>query len=120
MTFSSVSASACGVDEVAATAAGTDGLRAGGGGSAACWRVAGAMIGATGAEALVALPFLVVFAARSAVFVEVWGTTLRAIGRGFGNGTFVLAETFEAHADNPVASVRLVTRAVDKAVDRKT
>jgi len=117
MTFSSVSASACGVDEVAATAAGTDGLRAGGGGSAACWRVAGAMIGAT--EAM-ALAFLVVFAARSAVFVEVWGTTLRAIGRGFGNGTFVLAEAFEAHADNPIASVRLVTRAVDKAVGRKT
>ena len=44
MTFSSASLSACEVDDVAATAAGTDGLR--GAGRAACWRVAGASAGA--------------------------------------------------------------------------
>jgi hypothetical protein len=71
------------------------------------------MIGATGAMALV---FLVVFAV---VFAEVWGTTLRAIGLGFGNGIFVLAEVSEAHAGNAIASARLVTRAVEKSVDRK-
>src|ERR1700704_1345167 len=49
MTFSSASTSLCEVDDVAATAAGTVGLRAGGGGRAACWRVAGAMAGASGA-----------------------------------------------------------------------
>src|SRR5947209_3452153 len=41
MTVSNVSLSACGVDEVAATAAGVTGLR-----GAACWRVAGASTGA--------------------------------------------------------------------------
>src|SRR5258705_5037536 len=46
MTFSSASASACEVDDVAATAAGGGGLRAGAGGKAACWRVAGAKTGA--------------------------------------------------------------------------
>src|SRR5258706_7881755 len=45
MTFSSASASACEVDEVAATAAGGGGLRAGAGGKDACWRVAGAKTG---------------------------------------------------------------------------
>jgi hypothetical protein len=97
-------------------AAGTDGLRAGAGGKAACWRVAGAMIGAAGAGALT---FLAVFAAPSAVFVDVLGTTLRAIGRGFGNGIFGLSEAFKAHAGNAITSARLVTRAVDKTVDRK-
>src|SRR5947208_3293886 len=46
MTFSSASVSACDVDDVAATAAGGGGLRAGAGGKAACWRVAGAKAGA--------------------------------------------------------------------------
>src|SRR3954465_1428390 len=41
ITVSSVSLSACEVDEVAATAAGVTGLR-----GAACWRVAGARTGA--------------------------------------------------------------------------
>src|SRR5258707_9376962 len=45
MTFSSASASACEVDDVAATAAGGGGLRAGADGKAACWRVAGAKTG---------------------------------------------------------------------------
>jgi len=40
------------------------------------------------------------------------GTTLRAIGRGLGNGTFAQAST--ANADNPTASARLVARAVDR------
>jgi hypothetical protein len=42
---------------------------------------------------------------------DVFGAILRAIGRGFGNGTFA------AHASrsgaNPTASARLVTSAVD-------
>src|ERR1700733_16028245 len=49
MTPSSASASACEVDDVAATAAGTAGLRACTGGRAACWRVAGSIIGALAA-----------------------------------------------------------------------
>src|SRR5664279_582178 len=53
MTFSSASVSAFDVDDVAATAAGVTGLREGGG-KAACWRVAGAKAGATGATGLVA------------------------------------------------------------------
>src|SRR5580704_14987562 len=51
MTFSSASVSACEVEDVAATAAWAGGLRAGGGGKAACWRVAGAMAGAAGLAA---------------------------------------------------------------------
>src|ERR1700688_2045715 len=50
MTLSSASVSACEVEDVAATAAWAGGLRAGGGGKAACWRVAGAMAGAAGAD----------------------------------------------------------------------
>jgi hypothetical protein len=85
-------------------------LRAGGGGSVACWRVAGAIAAAAGAGA-------VSFAAALAVFLglgEVLGTTLRAIGRGFGSGTFALAQASAAMADNPSASARLVARAVDR------
>ena len=67
MTFSSPSLSACEVDDVAATAAGVGGLRAGGGGRAACWRVAGAIAGAaTGAVILAA-----VFAADAVVLAVV-------------------------------------------------
>jgi hypothetical protein len=40
------------------------------------------------------------------------GTALRAIGRGFGNGTFALAEA--SKADNPTASAKLVLRAVHR------
>jgi hypothetical protein len=87
-------------------AAGTVGLRAGGGGKAACWRVAGAMTGAIRA---------VVLAVALGV---VLGTALRAIGRGFGNGTLGLVAASAAHVDNPklsaTASARLVTRAVDR------
>src|ERR1700693_2231665 len=42
----------------------------------------------------------------------VLGTTLRAIGRGFGNGTLGLAEASAAHI--PAASIRLVAKAVDR------
>jgi hypothetical protein len=48
------------------------------------------------------------------LLVEVLGKTLRAIGRGFGNGTFGLAQASPAHADSPIASARLVARAVDR------
>jgi hypothetical protein len=42
----------------------------------------------------------------------VWGTTLRAIGRGLGMGIFGLAAGSTAKADNPMASTTLVARAV--------
>src|SRR6202035_2729239 len=94
MTFSSASVSACEVDDVAATAAGVGGLRAGGGGKAACWRAAGAIAGAAGLAAGILLEAVVLAAVVVAgvvlvavVFVAgVLGTTLRAIGRGFGSG----------------------------------
>jgi hypothetical protein len=45
----------------------------------------------------------------------VFGTALRAIGRGFGNGTFALAaKASAANADNPTASVRLAPKAVHR------
>jgi phosphohistidine swiveling domain-containing protein len=44
----------------------------------------------------------------------VLGTTLRAIGRGLGNGTFGLAEASAEIADSPTASARLVASAVDR------
>jgi hypothetical protein len=47
----------------------------------------------------------------------VLGTTLRAIGRGFGNGTFA-AKLGVANAVRPMANAKLVTSAVDEAVDR--
>ena len=112
MTFSSASVSACEVDDVAATAAGGGGLRAGGGGKAACWRVAGAMAGAAVGAGAVFLA--AVFAAGAVFLAEGLGTTLRAIGRGFGNGTFGLAQASAANADNPTASARLVANAVDR------
>src|ERR1700724_1468247 len=55
MTFSSASVSACEVDDVAATAAVAGGLRAGGGGKAACLRVAGSIAGAKAATGAVIL-----------------------------------------------------------------
>src|ERR1700722_407350 len=95
MTFSSASVSACEVDDVAATAAGDGGLRAVGGGNAACWRVAGRIAaGADGAVAAgeaaaagLAGEFLAAVVAEGVVL----GTTLRAIGRGFGSGILGLA-----------------------------
>jgi hypothetical protein len=110
MTFSSASVSACEVDDVVATAAGVGGLRAVGGGNAACWRVAGAIAGADKAWAAV---FAAGVAAAVLVGVFFLGTTLRAIGRGLGSGTFDLAEASAAQADNPTASARVVAIAVD-------
>ncbi len=109
MTFSSASVSACEVDDVAATAAGVGGLRAGGG-KAACWRVAGSIAGAVRADEAGLAVFLAAFFAVCVVL----GTALRAIGRGFGSGTFGLAAAFAAKADNPTASARLVAMAVDR------
>jgi hypothetical protein len=43
----------------------------------------------------------------------VFGTTLRAIGRGLGSGIFGLAEASPAQADNPTASAKVVAIAVD-------
>ena len=42
------------------------------------------------------------------------GTTLRAIGRGFGSGTFGLAQASKGKAASPTASARLVASAVDR------
>jgi hypothetical protein len=42
------------------------------------------------------------------------GTTFRAIGRGFGNGTFGLGAASTAKADKPTAIARVVTKAVDR------
>src|SRR6202041_1060425 len=115
MTLFSASASACEVDDVAATAAGTAGLRACAGGKAACWRVAGSIIGTPAAGARGSL-FLAVFLAAGVVL----GAMLRAIGRGFGSGTFGLAAASAGHADNPTASAKPVAKTVDrKAADRK-
>src|ERR1700679_3553944 len=83
MTFSSACLSSLEVEDVVAIAAGVGGLRATAGGNAACWRVAGAIAGATGVTVAAGLD-----AVLSAVFSVVLGTTLRAIGRGLGNGIF--------------------------------
>jgi hypothetical protein len=123
MTFSSASVSACEVDEVDATAAVGGGLRAVAGGKAACWRVAGAMAAAAAAGAATGTVLLAAGLAEvllaeillaDVLLAEVLGTTLRAIGRGLGIGTFGLAQASAANADNPTASARLVANAVDR------
>jgi hypothetical protein len=53
-------------------------------------------------------------AAGAAFLAEGLGTTWRAIGRGFGNGTFGLVRASAANADKPKASARLVANAVDR------
>jgi hypothetical protein len=42
------------------------------------------------------------------------GATCRAIGRGFGNGTFGSAHASAAQAEIPTVSTRLVANAVDR------
>jgi hypothetical protein len=85
-----------------------------GGGKAGCGRVAGAT--AAGAEGAVATELLAVGCAAGAVILAaVLGTTLRAIGRGLGNGTFGLAQASSAKTDNPTASARIVASAVDRS-----
>ena len=86
-----------------------------GGGTAACWRVAGARIGGAGVGAAVGAGTIAVAAAGAgAAGVAVLGTTLRAIGRGFGSGTFDLAKASNGKAASPSTSARLVARAVDR------
>jgi hypothetical protein len=43
-----------------------------------------------------------------------FGTTLRAIGRGFGTGTFDFAQLSRGKEVSPIASARLVASAVDR------
>jgi hypothetical protein len=43
-----------------------------------------------------------------------FGTTLRTIGRGFGIGTFALAQASRGNAASPTDSTRLVASAVDR------
>ena len=52
----------------------------------------------------------------AAVFAAgvVLGTTLRAIGRGFGSGILGLADASAAHTANPTANARVVVIAVDR------
>src|SRR5205085_9784004 len=107
MTFSSASVSAFEVDEVAATAAAGDGLRTGG--KAACWRVGGVKMIVPGAPVLGAAS-----AAGGVLFVEACRTRLRAIGRGFGNGTVGCAQASARQAETPMANARLVATAVDR------
>jgi hypothetical protein len=56
-------------------------------------------------------------AGAEVVAAGVLGTTLRAIGRGFGMGTFGLAQA-SAHADNPTASASVTSALVPKAARR--
>src|SRR5260370_26368611 len=56
----------------------------------------------------------VVLVAGAVFFVEALGTTLRAIGRGFGSGTVGGAEASAANTDTPTASARLVANVVDR------
>ena len=50
----------------------------------------------------------------------VLGTTLRAIGRGFGNGTFGVAPASPENTDNPAASAKLVLSAVHRIAVART
>src|SRR5258708_8624084 len=116
MTFSSASVSAWDVDDVAATAAVAGGVRAGG--KAACWRVAGARAGTAGAAVAAGAVVLAAVFSAGAVFLAVFGTTLRAIGLGWGNGTFCLAQASAAHAHNPPARPRRTIARGPKAPHR--
>src|SRR6185437_8133334 len=96
------------VEEVAATAAGVTGFRAGVG-VVTRWSAggAGAATGA-GSDGLAV--------ARAAAVV---GTTCRAAGRDFGSGIlWCLAGALAASAENPITSVNPAERAAINAVDR--
>jgi len=104
--------------DVVAIAAGVTGLRAGARphADAVAGAKAGALPGAPGAVVATAAVFLAAAVAAGAVFLaELLATTWRAIGRGFGSGTFGLVAASAAHADNPTASARLVAMAVDRS-----
>jgi len=95
-------------------------LRAGGGGKAACCRVAGAKAGAGGAttggaagDAAPGAAFLAVAAVAGLDSAFGLGTRLRAIGRGFGSGTF--AQAWAIRADSPTANAKLAVNAVDRS-----
>jgi hypothetical protein len=68
---------------------------------------------AAGAAVVTGAVFLAA-ACAGLFFAAALGATLRAIGRGFGSGTFGLAQAFDANADNPNVSARLVASAVDR------
>src|SRR5262245_48196987 len=90
ITFSSASRSAFEVDEVAATAAGTAGLR--GGKLAGRWRAAGRAAAGAAVDAVDLGPGFSAFPASLASPAAVFGATFRAMGLGFGKGTFVVAQ----------------------------
>jgi hypothetical protein len=58
------------------------------------------------------VPVLEAVFPAGAVFLAGLGTTLRAIGRGLGIGTFGFAQA--SGVGHPMASTRLVARAVDR------
>jgi hypothetical protein len=75
------------------------------------------------AEAVLPVAGLPVLAAAELALVAavMLGTTLRAIGRGFGRGTLgLLAHASTASAEKPIASVKLVARAVDRKAAART
>src|SRR5206468_12651133 len=121
MTFSSASLSACEVVEVAATAEGVTGLRVateGGRGGGPSGAAAPACAVRTGAAAVsLSVILSVVLGVAGAMAEVVAGTTLRAIGRGFGSGTLVAAS---AETGNAAASARHVAKAVDRNAAART
>jgi len=98
------------VDDVAATAAGVTGFRAGVG-AATRWRAGGA--GAAGTD--IVIGGLSRAAAVAAGGGLVFGTTVRAIGRARGIGTFAFEAAASAGgADKLAASTRPVASTVDR------
>jgi hypothetical protein len=66
--------------------------------------------------------FLAVLAAGVDIVAgAVFAATVCTIGRGFGSGTFGLAEAAPANAEPPMAMpvITAINNLVDKAVDRK-
>ena len=128
MTFATASASACEVEEVAATAACGDTLRMGG--KAACWRGAGvnragrAGTLAAGASNLTGVAARITTVPAAVVVLEggaadACGAVLRPLGRGLGNGTACLAQASAENAKNAAPSAKPVANAVDrKAAER--
>jgi hypothetical protein len=77
--------------------------------------VAASIAGAPPEGAVGSPVFPAMFFALGVVFsLDVAGTALRVIGRGFGSGTFGLTAASAAHADNPTASARPVAHIVDR------
>ena len=74
--------------------------------------IAGVIAAAEAGAAAVSLA--AVFGSDAVFFAAVLDATWRAIGRGFGNGTFGLAHASAAQADKPIVSARLVANAVDR------